>query len=64
MMRKLFDRFLDRPGSGAETLAYALGVPLARLLPVRLVSHHMRLVGVLHRGEVADTLVLVDYDDG
>src|SRR3954465_5794254 len=42
MMSKLFDRFLDKPGSGAEGLAGALGVPVAELLPVRLVSHHMR----------------------
>jgi hypothetical protein len=64
MMKKLFDRYLDRPDSGALELARTLGVELARLLPVRLVSHHMRLLGVLHRGEAADTLVLVDYDDG
>lgn len=63
MMRKLFDRYLDRPGSGAQVLAQALGVSLDRLLPVRLVSHHMRLLGVLHRGEDAELLVLVDYDD-
>lgn len=64
MMKKLFDRYLDRADSGAQELARTLGVELARLLPVRLVSHHMRLLGVLHRGEQADTLVLVDYDDG
>lgn len=62
MMHKLFDRFLDNPGSGAAELAAALGVPLADLLPVRLVSHHMRLLGVLARGEAADWLVLVDCD--
>lgn len=63
MMKKLFDRFLDRPDSGAGELARALGAGI-ELLPVRLVSHHMRLLGVLRRGEDADTLVLVDYDDG
>ncbi len=63
MMRKLFDRYLDRCGSGAEALAKALDVPLARLLPVRVVSHHMRLLGVLHQSEDSDTLILVDYDD-
>jgi hypothetical protein len=62
MMRKLFDRFLDNPGSGAEELAGALGTPLAELLPVRLVSHHLRLLGVLARREDADWLVLVDCD--
>ena len=63
MMRKLFDRFLDRPDSGAQDIADQLDVALEDLLPVRLVSHHMRLLGVLHRGENEDTLVLVDYDD-
>ena len=44
---ELFDRFLDKPGSGAKGLAEAVGVPLGELLPVRLVSHHLRLLGVL-----------------
>src|SRR4051794_13126379 len=57
MMRKLFDRYLDREGSGAEEVALALGVPLGELLPVRLVSHHLRLLGVLARREVGDWLV-------
>lgn len=62
MMKKIFDQFLDKPESGAAELAGALGVPLAELKPVRLVSHHLRLLGVLCvTGE--DLLVLVDYDD-
>ena len=63
MMRKLFDRFLDKPGSGARELAVALGVPPADLRPVRLVSHHMRLLGVVaRRADGEDWLVLVDCD--
>lgn len=62
MMTKLFDRFLDKPDSGAEELATAVGVPLADLMPVRLVSHHLRLLGLLARTEDADWLVLVDCD--
>jgi len=62
MMRKLFDRYLDHVGSGAEEVAGALGVPLGELLPVRLVSHHLRLLGVLARREDGDWLVLVDCD--
>jgi hypothetical protein len=62
MMHKLFDRFLDKSNSGAEELAAALGTPLEELLPVRLVSHHLRLLGVLARGETEDWLVLVDCD--
>lgn len=62
MMTKLFDRFLDKPGSGAAALATEVGVPLADLLPVRLVSHHMRLLGVLAQKNDADWLILVDCD--
>ena len=63
MMTKIFDRFLDKPDSGAAEIADYLGVELQSLIPVRLVSHHLRLLGCLHRGERDDTLVLVDYDD-
>lgn len=62
MMRKLFDRFLDKPGSGAAEIAAATGAPMEEMLPVRLVSHHMRLLGVLVRKGNADWLVLVDCD--
>lgn len=63
MMRKMFDRFLDRPDSGVQQIADDLGCGPASLIPVRLVSHHLRLLGVLHRTDEHDTLVLVDYDD-
>ena len=63
MMKKIFDRFLDRPNSGAQEIAKALGASLDSLIPVRVVSHHLRLLGVLHRSGTTDTLVLVDYDD-
>jgi hypothetical protein len=62
MMRKLFDRFLDKPNSGVAEIAASLDFPLTELLPVRLVSHHMRLLGVLARKADGDWLVLVDCD--
>ena len=62
MMRKLFDRFLEKPESGVREIAEALNVKVNALLPVRLVSHHMRLLGVLCRKVDADWLVLVDCD--
>ena len=63
MMKKLFDRFLDRPDSDIQAIATALHCEPASLVPVRLVSHHIRLLGVIHRTETVDTLVLVDYDN-
>jgi hypothetical protein len=63
MMRKLFDRFLDKPESEARRIADAFGNETVELIPVRLVSHHMRLIGLLKRAKTEDTLVLVDYDD-
>lgn len=63
MMVKIFDRFLDKPDSGAEVILRALGTTLDEVVPVRLVSHHMRLLGLLHRRVGDDVLVLVDYDD-
>lgn len=63
MMRKLFDQYLDKPNSGVQEVARALDTAIDRLYPVRLVSHHMRLLGVLHRAEHEDWLVLIDYDD-
>lgn len=63
MMKKLFDRYLDRPNSGVTEVVDQLGTAVDRLIPVRLVSHHMRLLGVLHRSDDRDVLVLVDYDD-
>ena len=64
MMRKLFAGYLDKPGSGAEELAAALGATVEELIPVRLVSHHLRLLGVLVRQEDGEHLALVDLDVG
>jgi hypothetical protein len=47
----------------AKELAEALGTGPECLLPLHPVSHHLRLLGVVHRGEGAGWLVLVDYDD-
>jgi hypothetical protein len=63
MMRKIFDRYLDKPDSGVDSIINELDVEAAELLAVRVVSHHMRLLGILHRRAPEDWLVLVDYDD-
>jgi hypothetical protein len=62
MMHKLFDRYVDHPESGFDRVAAALHAAPAEFLPVRLVSHHMRLLGVLLRRGPEDWLVLVDFD--
>jgi len=63
MMHKIFDQYLDKENSGVEEVTQALGTTLKDLLAVRLVSHHMRLLGVLLRKEFEDWLILVDFDD-
>jgi hypothetical protein len=62
MMKKLFDGFIDQPKSGVMDIALALGVEPSVLLPVRVVSHELRLLGVLYRAEKEDWLILVDCD--
>lgn len=62
MTRKIFDRFLDRPDSGAAEVAAFLSTTVAELQAIRLVSHHLRLLGVLHRAPATDRLVLLDFD--
>ena len=63
MMAKLFDRFLDVPERGAREIAAALGTSVEHLQAARLVSHHLRLLGVLWQDAHADWLILVDCDD-
>lgn len=62
MMTRIFDQFLDKPGSEAETLAERFGNAVTELIPVRLVSHHMRLLGVIVHDGDSDRLILVDLD--
>lgn len=63
MMRKIFDQYLDKPDSGIKEITDRLNLTKAQLNAVRLVSHHLRLLGVLGRVNHEDWLVLVDYDD-
>jgi hypothetical protein len=62
MTRKLYAGFLDRPNSGAAQLASYLGASLEQLQAVRVVSHHLRLLGVMHRRPTADWIAIVDFD--
>ena len=62
MMKKIFGQFLDKPDSEAAPIATALNSTVAELKAVRLVSHHLRLLGVLATREKEDWLILVDCD--
>ncbi|WAS96494.1 hypothetical protein [Nannocystis punicea] len=62
MTRKIYGQFLDRPDSGVAEVARFLAATPAELQAIRLVSHHLRLLGVLYRGASADWLVIVDFD--
>ena len=63
MMHKIFDQFLDKPAGGADEIADQLQFPVENLLAAQLVSHHLRLLGVIAQKADADWLVLVDFDD-
>jgi hypothetical protein len=63
MMKKLFTKFLDKPDDLVAELADALESPSDRWIPVRLVSHHMRLLGVVSLAGGVARLALVDYDN-
>lgn len=64
MMTKLFARFLDKPDPLVSVVAGDLGVAPSMWTPVRVVSHHMRLLGVFARtADGTAHVVLVDYDD-
>lgn len=63
MMRKIFDRFLDKPDPLVDALAMRFSTPARDFVPVRVVSHDMRLLGVLLERNGTSQLVLVHYDD-
>jgi hypothetical protein len=62
MIDKLYDRFIEKPNSGINEIASSLGTTSKNLKAVRLVSHHMRLLGLLFIKENEDWIVLIDYD--
>lgn len=62
MQRRIFDRFIDNPNSDYVAITDELNIDSDQIVAVRVVSHHMRIVGIYHRGENEDVLVLVDVD--
>jgi hypothetical protein len=63
MMRKMFDQFLDKDIDAVSTIARELKTEADKLRAVRLVSHHLRLLGLLYQADSEDWVILVDYDD-
>lgn len=63
MMRKIFDQYLDKEQKDVEAIAEKLKTTSEMFQPVRLVSHHLRLLGILYQALDMDWLILVDYDD-
>jgi len=63
MMKKLFNQFIDKPDPLVPLISSVLGCSSTDWIPVRLVSHHMRLLGVISVSGGITRLVLVDYDN-
>ena len=63
MMRKIFDKFLDKADAEVAEIARQLKTNAENFRAVRLVSHHLRLLGLLYQDASDDWIVLVDYDD-
>lgn len=63
MVKKLFDQFIDKPDPLVPVLADVLRWPKESWIPVRLVSHHMRLLGIISALHGITQLTLIDYDD-
>ncbi|MBX7174917.1 MAG: hypothetical protein K1X72_28330 [Pyrinomonadaceae bacterium] len=63
MMRKIFDQYLDKETEEVCKIAKKLKTNIECFRAVRLVSHHFRLLGILHQETETDWLILVDYDD-
>lgn len=57
------DKFLDKADSEVAEIARLLNTKADDFRAVRLVSHHFRLLGLLHQNASDDWIILVDYDD-
>lgn len=62
MQKRIFDRFIDSQSSDYSEILKALKISHNGTQAIRVVSHHMRLVGIYRSHESEDILVLVDVD--
>ena len=63
MQKKIFDQFMDKDSSDFTKLVAALQLHPGELKAVRVVSHHLRLLGFMEIRKNENILVLVYYDD-
>ncbi|MCH2044475.1 MAG: hypothetical protein MK212_10200 [Saprospiraceae bacterium] len=63
MQKKVFDQFMDKPSSSFAQIVKELNLSTDKVKAVRIVSHHMRLLGIYQRIENVDTIILVDFDN-
>ena len=63
MQTKIFNKFIDSPNS--KFLDYAKAFPFTpeETRAIRIVSHHMRLLGLLFQKNEEYCILLVDYDN-
>lgn len=63
MQTKIYDRFIDNESSAFESIVERLSLDKRMIKGVRVVSHHLRLLGILDRKINEDVIVLVDFDN-
>ena len=61
MMKKIFN-FLDKPDPLVAKIGKHFDSSVENWIPVRLVSHNLRLLGIILNTKKGAQLVLVDYD--
>jgi hypothetical protein len=63
MQKKIFDQFIDNENSDFNQIVNRMNFSSDDINAVRIVSHHMRLLGIHQRIDGIDKIVLVDFDD-
>ncbi|MEI7492599.1 MAG: hypothetical protein WCK92_14455 [Bacteroidota bacterium] len=63
MQHKIFDRLIDNPDSKLKFYLRSLGLPITNTIAIRIVSHHLRLLGILVEKDSIYNLVLLDCDN-
>ena len=62
MQKKIYDKFIDKENSDFQAIVNELNMSENAVKGVRVVSHHMRLLGILEIREDEDLIVFIDFD--